>query len=165
MPRLDGAAASRLGITPPLPSNLSLVLLLFCSLYLTNAFSWVFLVLFFHHYHHAVAFARFLPLACRSPLPSDPQYPSSSSQTPFAFRWLRRCFGSPAALPHLSLKHPICGWMGGPNTESLPRGSHRQELAAGVLGAAGLGAVGAAPLPGRALRTGEGPARGLLASH
>ncbi|KAM6339833.1 proto-oncogene tyrosine-protein kinase Src isoform 2-T2 [Alca torda] len=93
------------------------------------------------------------PVAPRCPrIPSAPPAPARPWIT---FRWLQRCFGSLAALPHLSLKHPVCGWMGGPNIESLPRGSHGQGLAAGALGAVGCGSC-TPSWPGSADRRGSG---------
>lgn len=94
------------GLSP----NLSPVLLLFCSLCLTNSlgFSWFLFQL--------------LPLFCRFstfPVPllaccsccQDPQCLPTSSQIPFPFRWLQRYFGLLAALPDSALKHSICGWV------------------------------------------------------
>lgn len=152
------------GLSP----NLSPVLLLFCSLCLTNSlgFSWFLFQL--------------LPLFCRFstfPVPllaccsccQDPQCLPASSQIPFPFRWLQRYFGLLAALPDSALKRSICGWV-------FPVTEHGQGLAAELLAGLwlwGWGLWGCTfsqwgsvllILP-RCLWAGEGLAGGLLPSH
>lgn len=91
-----------------------------------NKLSWVFLVLFLITAINLLLFPISppspLPVAPRCPAALDPQCLSTSSQTPFAFRWLQWYFGSLAALPDLSLKHPVCGWVA-PIPRVCPKGA------------------------------------------
>jgi len=165
---------------PPGP-NLSPVLFLFCSKHLTNSlgFSWCFFVT------AAIILSLFpisppsplLPLACRSPLPCCLGSPVPLNLQPDPARvqvapkvlWLTGC---PAWFKFKASRLR----MGGPSTESLPRRSCGQGLAAGALPAGvrlwGGGCGGCTPSrrgsalaqpPGPGGRQGAG--RGLLASH
>lgn len=98
-----------------------------------NRLSWVFLVLFLI----TAIILSLVPVSPPSPLPVAPCYrdaldplcPSTSSQTPFAFRWLQRYFGSLAACPARFKFKASHMQMGGLNTRNLPKWSHGQGLA------------------------------------
>lgn len=93
VPRLDGShhiqagiAAGQVSSHPAQTSGLS-------AACLTNAISWVFLVLFFNRCHHSVAFPCLSSLLCRSPLPWIPNAPHRPA------RPCSHSFGSRGILP------------------------------------------------------------------
>lgn len=152
--------------------NLSPVLLLFCSLCLTNSlgFSW-FLFQLLPSFCRFSTFPvpPFAALCCQ-----DPQRLPTSSQIPFPFRWLQRCFGLLAVLPDSGLKHSLCGWVAPELTQTATGRGWQEEEHSWLGSGCGAGGCGAAPFPSealcwlilpRCLWAGEGLAGGLLASH
>lgn len=131
-PELDGARCIQAGhhcraVPKPQPCPVAFLQPVF------NRLSWVFLVLFLI----TAIILSLVPISPPSPLPVAPRYhdaldplcPSTSSQTPLAFRWLQRYFGSLAACPARFKFKASHIRMRGPDTRSLPKRSHGQGLA------------------------------------
>lgn len=148
--------------------NLSSVLLLFCSLCLTNSlgFSWFLFQLL-------PPFCCFsCPSLCCFLLPGPPVPPNLQPDT-LPIQVAPKVFWLAACLPDSGLKHSLCGWVAPEFTQTATGRGWQQEhswLGSGC----GAGGCGAAPFPSgalcwlilpRCLWAGEGLAGGLLASH